>query len=164
MTNSRTAVLVWIYRAVGAAVAIGLMELAAALIGEPLVRMPFVTSIVLVSALPESEAARPRAVIGGHMLSTSCGLLCLHLLGSSEFASAVAVGCATLAMSALRAIHPPAGIDALLVPAHHLPAIWMLKPVLIGAVALSLYAAVWRKGEKWLVSMASSAAGAASQH
>jgi hypothetical protein len=53
---------IWIHRAVGAGIAIGLMELLAYWGGEPLARVPFVTSIVLVTLLPQSEAARPAAI------------------------------------------------------------------------------------------------------
>ncbi len=117
---------VWAYRALGASIAIAIMEVLAQLAGEPLSRVPFVTSIVLVMAMPGSGPAHPRAIIGGHLLSSACGLLCLWVAGPGETSSAVAVGFATFAMIALRAIHPPAGIGAFLVPAYRLPARWLL--------------------------------------
>jgi hypothetical protein len=55
---------VHVYRAVGAGVAIALMEVLARAAEEPLSRVPFVTSIVLVMALPESEGARSYNVVG----------------------------------------------------------------------------------------------------
>jgi CBS-domain-containing membrane protein len=139
---------IWAFRAMGAAVAIAIMEMLAGLTGETLTRVPFVTSIVLVMALPESDAAQPRAIIGGHFLSCVCGLLCLWFIGPGQTASAVAVGLATFAMIACRAIHPPAGIGAFLVPEFQLPPSWLLGTVLTGALLLSAYRELWRLAER----------------
>ena len=140
-------------RAFGAAIAIGIMELLAGWGHEELGRVPFVTSIVLVLALPDSEPARPSSVIGGHLVSTLCGLLTLALLGPGESASAIAVGFATGAMITLRVLHPPAGIDAFLVAAHGLTWGWLLSPVLVGSVLLAVYAWCWRSMERRLIAV-----------
>jgi CBS-domain-containing membrane protein len=76
-------VLVFAYRAVGAGVAIAIMEWLAALSGEPFWRVPFVTSIVLVMTLPQSEAARPYAIVAGHASACVAGFAALHLFGSA---------------------------------------------------------------------------------
>ena len=159
MTIGSREIVIWTYRAIGAGLAIGVMELLAGSIGEPVARVPFVTSIVLVMALPTSDGAQPRAIIGGHMVSGLCGLLCSALLGSGDLPPAIAVGLATLAMIGLRVVHPPAGVNAFLVPHYHLPAVWLLKPVLAGAILLAAYAAIWRRGENWLMSTRLMAAG-----
>ena len=130
------------------------MEALAALGGEPFVRVPFVTSIVLVMALPDSDGARPYAVIAGHVLSCAAGLVALAALGPGEKTAAIAVGLAVLAMLAARALHPPAGIDAMLVAAHGLPAAWLVSPVLAGAVLLVAYAALWSRLEHAVVRLA----------
>ena len=142
--------LIWVHRALGAAIAIGLMELLAYWGGEPLVRVPFVTSIVLVTLLPRSEAARPAAIIGGHLLSATAGLIALWTLGPGEVATIFGVGLATLLMAATRLVHPPGGIDAFLIPAEGLPAMWVINPVLIGAVALAVFAGLWFWSERTL--------------
>ncbi len=54
--------------------AILLMEAFAIWVDELVSRVPFVTSIVLVCAMPDAPAARARAVIGGHVIS-GCGWL-----------------------------------------------------------------------------------------
>ncbi len=138
------------YRAAGAGLAIALMEALAGLAQEPLARVPFVTSIVLVMALPASEPAQARAIIGGHLVSCLAGWCVLAFAGQSDGASAVAVGVATLAMIALRALHPPAGIDAFLMTSQALPASWIVSPVLIGALLLTAFAALWSAGERRL--------------
>lgn len=149
--------LTWLHRAVGAAVAIGIMEVLARLAGEPLARVPFVTSIVLVMALPESDGARPYAVIGGHLLSAASGLVALAVLGAGEAPAAVAVGVAVLLMQAARALHPPAGIGAMLVATQDLPLHWVLSPVLAGALLLVVYGALWLRLEPIFVGAAARA-------
>jgi CBS-domain-containing membrane protein len=41
----------------------------------PLMAIPFATSIVTVLGSPKAEPAQPRALVGGHLLSTVIGLL-----------------------------------------------------------------------------------------
>jgi CBS-domain-containing membrane protein len=142
---------IWIYRATGAGIAIAVMDVLAGFVDEPVARVPFVTSIVLTLALPDSEGARPYAVIAGHLLSTSAGFVALWCLGPGIIGSAAGVGLATLLMIAARATHPPAGIDGFLVPTLALPPIWALKPVLAGAVLIAVFARLWAKGEKWFL-------------
>jgi len=145
-------IVVWLYRALGAATAIGIMELLSDVAHEPLSQVPFVTSIVLTLSLPESEAAQPYAIIVGHLASCATGFVALWYLGSGETASALGVGLATLLMLALRAMHPPAGIDAFLIAGWGLPTSWLLSPVLVGAALLALFARLWSMGERRLIS------------
>jgi len=140
-------IVVWICRALGAALAIGMMELLARLAQEPLARIPFVTSIVLALSLPDSEPAQPYAIVVGHFVSSMAGFAALWCFGAGEIASAVGVGLAALSMLLLRAVHPPAGIDAFLIAGLGLPASWLLNPVLVGAVLLALFSRLWSAGE-----------------
>ena len=141
----------WLYRAVGAAIAIVIMEVLARIAGEPLARVPFVTSIVLVMALPGSDGARPYAVIGGHMLSAASGLAAVAILGAGETPAAISVGLAVLVMQAARAMHPPAGIGAMLVASQGLPVAWLLSPVMAGALLLVGFATLWSRLEQTFV-------------
>jgi hypothetical protein len=77
-------VVVWLDRALGAAVAIGATELLSDVAQEPLSRVPFVTSIVLTLSLPDSEAARPYAIIVGHLASCVAGFVALWCFGSGD--------------------------------------------------------------------------------
>ena len=140
-------VAIWLYRAIGAGVAIAIMELLARIAHQPLARVPFVTSIVLTMALPDSEPAQPYSVIGGHLLSCAAGFAALWLSGPGEVSSASAVGLAALLMLLARAMHPPAGIDAFLVAELGLPASWILSPVLLGALLLASFSRLWVLGE-----------------
>ena len=129
--------------AAGGTVAIGLMEYFAARNTMPVMAVPFATSIVLVLGSPEAEAAQPRALIGGHLISTLVGLLMLYVAGPAPWAAALAVGIAMVAMHATRTFHPPAGIDPLLVVINAMPWSFLLVPVAAGALALALFAYVW---------------------
>jgi CBS-domain-containing membrane protein len=138
----------FLYRAAGTAAAMALMELLAGYDAEPLWRVPFVTSIVLVTTLPHSEASRPYAVIVGHMISCIAGLITLHVMGAGNVASAAGVGLAALGMLAMRAPHPPAGIDAFLIAANGLSFDWVMSPVMVGCALLVAFSQSWHAGEK----------------
>jgi CBS-domain-containing membrane protein len=131
---------------VGGALAIGAMEWASQASGTPLGAIPFATSIVLVMGSPEAEPAQPRALIGGHVVSTLVGLAVLQLTGPHAWAAAVAVGLAILAMYLADVFHPPAGIDPLLVVSQNLGWTFLIAPVLLGVLLLALFAYVWHRG------------------
>jgi CBS-domain-containing membrane protein len=146
----RDRVVLTLYRSLGAGVGIGLMEGLSSLANEPLARVPFVTSIVLTMALPDAAPAQPRAIIGGHVLSAGAGWLCLSLLGGGPLIGATAVGLATLAMILADCMHPPAGINAILITSMALGPGWILSPVLVGALLLTAFVLIWRVGERRL--------------
>ncbi len=131
--------------AVGGGVAIALMVLFAGIAGLPVLSVPFATSIVLVLGTPDVEPAQPRALIGGHLVSTAVGLLVVKIAGPGLVAAAVAVGLAMLAMHLARAYHPPAGIDALIVGLNNLSFGFLLVPVAAGVVLLTAFAFIWHK-------------------
>jgi hypothetical protein len=51
-------------------------------------------------------------------------------------------------MLAIRAPHPPAGIDAFLIAAHGLPVTWIVSPVMTGSALLVLFSQAWTMGER----------------
>ena len=129
--------------AAGGAIAIASMEAFSARTAFPLVAIPFATSIVLVLGSPKIESAQPRALIGGHLVSTLSGLLILQLCGPAPWAAALAVGLAMLAMHLTGTFHPPAGIDPLVVVVNDLSWSFLLAPVGVGALLLALFAFCW---------------------
>lgn len=145
-------VIIILISAVGAAIAIGGMEYFSAWAGTPIWAIPFATSIVSVMGAPESAPAQPRALIGGHLISTLIGLALLKLAGPSPYVAAIAVGMAVLAMQLTGTFHPPAGIDPLIVVVNALPWTFLFVPVLSGAVLLMLFALFWMniiRGYRW---------------
>lgn len=129
----------------GCGLAIYIMESSSALAAYPMAAIPFATSIVLVISQPGAEPAQPRALIGGHLVSALVGLLVLAVTGPGPVAAAVAVGLAVLAMALTDTLHPPAGINPLLVVAGNLPWSFLAAPVLAGALMLTAFALVWHR-------------------
>jgi CBS-domain-containing membrane protein len=137
---------------VGAAIAIFAMEWFSRASHYPLFIIPFATSIVLVIGSPEAEPAQPRALIGGHVVSTIVGLVLLKLTGTHAWAAAAGVGLAVIAMYLTGTFHPPAGINPLLVVSNNLPWSFLFAPVLAGALLLTAFAYVWHRwlgGRPW---------------
>lgn len=129
----------------GTMIAIGVMEFLATSLGKPLALIPFVTSIVLVLSLPEAEPAQPRALIGGHLIASLVGYAILFLLGDSPLSLALAVGLSATAMHLTRTMHPPAGIDPLLIVHQQLGLDYLGLIVIPGALLLAAFALLWRK-------------------
>src|SRR5882757_2680630 len=117
----RRAALAGAVAGLGAAIAIGGMEWFSLAAHYPLAVIPFATSIVLVIGSPDAEPAQPRALIGGHVVSTLVGLAVLKVTGPGIWAAAAGVGLAVLAMYLTGTFHPPAGINPLLVISNNLP-------------------------------------------
>ena len=74
--------------ATGGALAIAAMELLSERAAFPLVFVPFATSIVLVMGSPETDAAQPRALVGGHLVATAVGLLMVKVVGPGPWVAA----------------------------------------------------------------------------
>jgi CBS-domain-containing membrane protein len=139
----RVRLLAIIAGAIGAAIAIGGMEMLSAIADFPLVYVPFATSIVMVLGSPDVDPAQPKALIGGHIVSTLAGLIVLKLCGPAPWAPAVAVGVAMIAMHLTDTFHPPAGIDPLVVVVYNMPWSFLVAPVAIGALLLAAFAYGW---------------------
>jgi CBS-domain-containing membrane protein len=140
---ARRAVFLAIIGGAGGAVAIGAMEWLSDHFAFPLMFVPFATSIVLVMGAADAEAAQPRALIGGHLISTLVGLIVLQLAGPVPWAAALAVGLAMAAMQLTRTFHPPAGIDPLVVVVNDMSWHFLFAPVAIGAGLLGIFALLW---------------------
>jgi CBS-domain-containing membrane protein len=136
----------------GGAIAIGVMEMFSFAAHYPLAVIPFATSIVLVIGSPNAEPAQPRALVGGHLVSTLVGIAVLKLTGPHAWAAAAAVGLSILAMYVTGTFHPPAGINPLLVVSGNLPWTFLLAPVLVGALLLTAFSYVWHnmvRRQRW---------------
>jgi CBS-domain-containing membrane protein len=129
--------------AIGGAVAIGGMEMLSTATAFPLAAIPFATSIVLVLGTPDAAPAQPRALVGGHLVSTLVGLAVVSLCGPAPWAAAVAVGLAMVAMHLTGTFHPPAGIDPLVVVVNNMPWSFLVAPVAVGALLLAAFAYMW---------------------
>jgi CBS-domain-containing membrane protein len=143
--------------AVGGALAIAGMEQFSMSTAFPLMAIPFATSIVTVLGSPKAEPAQPRALIGGHLVSTLVGLLIVKVCGPAPWAAAMAVGLAMVAMHLTDTFHPPAGIDPLVVVVNNMSWSFLVAPVGVGALLLALFAFAWHnlvarganRGDTW---------------
>lgn len=131
------------WRALGGGIGIYAMQLLAEMGHFPIALVPFATSVVNVISLPDAPPAQPRALIGGHIVSALVGLSVLSLFGSNAFAAAVAVGLAIASMHFTRTMHPPAGINPLIIVTSSLPWSFLFVPVLAGVIILTFLAYVW---------------------
>jgi len=120
----------------GATIAIAITGGLSALSGVPWLMAPFGASCVLAIGLPDSPLAQPRAIVGGHLVSTMIGLAAGALLGDGWMVCALAVGLALAAMQLTRTVHAPAGADPLVVIMAHAPVSYLVAPVLAGSLVI----------------------------
>ena len=157
--RDRTQLLGAFAEAAGGMVAICIMEAFSIETMFPLVAIPFATSIVVVFGSPNAEPAQPRALVGGHLLSTILGLVIVKLCGPSSWAAALAVGTAMVAMHLTGTFHPPAGIDPMVVVVNNMSWSFLFMPIGAGAALLVVFAFAWHnliayfvyKGDLWPV-------------
>jgi CBS-domain-containing membrane protein len=129
--------------AAGGGLAIGAMYLLSLQTEFPLAAIPFATSIVLVTGTPEAQPARPRALVGGHILSAIVGVIAVKIAGPQPWVAALAVGVAMLAMLVTDSFHPPAGINPLIIVMNSMSWSFVVVPVAAGALLLLAYTFVW---------------------
>ncbi len=110
--------------------------------GLPLIMGPFGASAVLCFATPQSPFARPRSILGGHVLSALAGVFCANCFSTSlVLAAGCAVGTAIVFMLITGTLHPPGGATALIAvtggPAiAQLGYLYVLMPCLTGSLIL----------------------------
>lgn len=151
LENARANWKTYAWRALGGAIGIYAMMFLAEMGHLPIALVPFATSVVNVIALPDALPGQPRALIGGHLISALTGLGMLSLFGSSALTAALAVGLAIVAMHLTRTMHPPAGINPLIIVTASLPWSFLFVPVLAGTLILTGLAFVWHGIENHFV-------------
>ncbi len=141
-----------IWSAIGGAIAITLALLLVADRNSPFVLFSLGGSTVFLFVLTETEAAQPRALLGGHIGGALIGILCYQIFGDALWVSVTAVVLTMMFMVVTRTIHPPAGANPLIMVHHHAGFLSLLNPVGAGVLTLFLVAIVWsrvRPGEKY---------------
>lgn len=129
----------------GGALAIWLLAALTQNLGQLLLIAPFGASCVLLFALPQSPLARPRNVIGGHLISALVGLLVLTFLGHGVVAMGLGVGLAIALMQFSGTLHPPAGGDPLVVILAGAGWSFLLLPIAAGTCCLVLLAWLYHR-------------------
>lgn len=121
---------------IGGALTIGVLAAIDGTGAAPLLIAPFGASCVLVFGVPASPFARPRNVIGGHLVTALMGLVAISLLGPGPLGIAAGVGLAIAAMMLTDTVHPPAGANPIVVALTHAGWPFLAAPVLLGAAAI----------------------------
>lgn len=129
--------------ATGGAIAIASMEAFSIRDAFPLMAIPFATSIVTVLGSPKADPAQPRALIGGHLISSLVGLVIVKLCGPVAWAVPLAVGLSMIAMHLTNTFHPPARIDPIVVVVNDLSWSFLVVSVAIGAMLLKTQLELW---------------------
>jgi CBS-domain-containing membrane protein len=99
----------------------------------------------LVFGAPQSPLAKPRNVIGGHLISAALGLLAATLSVSPVLAMAVGVGLAIAGMLLTDTLHPPAGADPIVVVLSQATLSFLLMPVLVGTLCIVLIGVLYHR-------------------
>ncbi len=120
----------------GGALGIAVLGALTSLTTLALIMAPFGASCVLLFSVAGSPLSQPANVIGGHVVSALVGLVMMWILPEAWWAVALAVGLAIAVMAALRVTHPPAGANPLVIFAITPGPLFVVFPVLLGAVIL----------------------------
>ena len=127
----------------GGFLAIAIVAVLTDLFAVVLVLGSFGASSVLVFGYPDAPFSQPRNVVGGHLIASLIGLICLTLLGPHWWAMALAVGTAIALMMFTRTVHPPAGSNPVIVFLTLPGWDFLLFPTLIGALIIVAVALVY---------------------
>jgi CBS-domain-containing membrane protein len=145
-----------LYRALGAALVMAAVAVAAWLLRAPMLVPPLGATTLLVMTRPDIRASSPRNVIVAHAFGMACGYLALRVTGMSTQACAVIDGfqpghiasamialfLTILTTEGLGYSHPPAGATTLIVALGVLRAPWQLVAYEAGTTLLVVVAFV----------------------
>lgn len=104
----------------------------------------FGATAVIIYGMPDSEYAKVKNVIGGHVISALIGVSFAKLLPNTEtqwLACSLSVALAIVVMQFTKTVHPPGGATALIanigtVKIKALGYFYIINPVLMGCVVL----------------------------
>ncbi len=129
--------------AVGGFIAIAIISLLTYHTGSAFLMAPFGATCVLAFGVPDSPLAQPRNIIGGHLLSTLIGIICLYIFGNTWYSLSIAVGLSIGLMQITRTTHPPAGADPIVVILGAKTLLFVVNPVLSGAIVITTIALIF---------------------
>lgn len=125
---------------------IAFLGLLSDVVGHPLLMASFGASCVLEFVLPKAPVSQPINVIGGHMISAVAGLTVVSTLPTEWWSMSLATGAAIMVMVFLRVLHPPAAGIPLIIMIDGESWSYLLTPVIIGAVVVTLCGSLYRWG------------------
>lgn len=130
----------------GGLITIGAIGCLSSLTGTSFLIPSFGASCFIAFVIPDSAFARPRNIIGGHVLSSLIGIGCFLVFGHAWWGYAFAVSLAIGAMQAARVLHPPAAANPLLIMTQGgAPWSFVISPVLSGSILLVVIATLYNQ-------------------
>jgi CBS-domain-containing membrane protein len=135
--------LVWITVIVG----LGATLIVVSYTGHPWLLASLGGSCVILYGMPNSDMAQPRSLFGGHLISTTVGILFLKAGfdthgGNHDLWMMAALATALVLMIVSRTIHSPAGANPIVIFMEKAGWSLLLSPLLVGLLILFLAALV----------------------
>ena len=131
--------------AVGVAFGLGLALMLAGPSVSPFLLASLGGSAVFLFGLTRAPAAQPRALFGGHIGGALVGIACYQVFGDALWVYVLAQILALWLMLLMRAVHPPAGANPLIMIYGHASWSALWQPVGIGVLTLAIVAAIWSR-------------------
>ena len=135
--------LLWIL--IGASFALFLALLATKPPTSPLLLASLGGSTIFLFGLTRAPAAQPRALFGGHLLSSLIGIVCYQLFGDVLWVFILAEMLTLAALLLTQTVHPPAGANPLIMIQAHAGFGHLTEVVLLGVAILAIVAAIWSR-------------------
>ncbi len=131
------------YSGLGGFLSISAVALLTVYTGHPFLMAPFGATCVLAFGVPNSPLAQPRNIIGGHIVATLVGMICLYFFGNEWYSLAIGVGLSITLMQLTGTTHPPAGADPIVVILGAKTLDFVVNPVLSGAIVITIIALIF---------------------
>jgi len=128
--------------AAGALIAMLVVSFIVLHLGHPIAIAPLGASCILVFGAHKGLLSQPRHVIGGHLLSTTCAIIILDLLGKSVFSLVFVLAFVLFLMALTETMHPPAAASALVAINNEVT--WeFLLPIVFGALVIVFISTIY---------------------
>ena len=106
----------------------------------------FGSSMVLLFGFPESPFAQPKNVFFGHLVTTLVGVVFVHFVPLPIYINiAAAVGLGIFFMILLNIVHPPAGVNPIMVIIGSASYDYLINPIIFGCIIILLLAIIINK-------------------
>jgi CBS-domain-containing membrane protein len=112
---------------------------------SPLILASLGGTTLFLFALSTLPAAQPRAVFGGHLISSLIGVLAFQFFGDALWVMVMAVVLTIGVLLLTRTVHPPAGANPLIMIQAHANFSHIGLSVLLGVIIISVVAYVWSR-------------------
>ena len=108
----------------------------------PLLAASFGATLVLIFVVPDGPLSQPRNVIFGHIFSAIVGIITYYFFGLSWWSLALGTSLAITVMVLTKTTYPPGGATALFAILYKMGPIYILTPILVGAITLVFLAII----------------------